>query len=1309
MPAAARLQATAMEDQRRQPSSSSPPDVAVGNDGSVYVLDSGSADVRRISPTGTITTVAGGGVDGPADEGPAADAELYSPKGIGVGPGGSLYIADTRHNLIRKVMPDGTITSVAGGGSGLGDGGPATAAELSRPFDVAAAPDGTLFISEAGSRRIRRVAPDGTISTLAGNGDAPSWTDGDDAASVGIAKPSGITYDASTDSVFFVERGRNRIARVTTDGKIVTAAGTGKSGSAGNGGLPAAARLNSPRDVAVSPDGTVYISDSDNFQVRRILDPTPGFSSDDVLVPSSDGSELYQFSGTGRHKRTLDALTGADLHIFNYDTEDRLSSIQDGYGNATTIQRDANGVATSITSPFGIVTQLGVNGSGYLSSVANAAGESITMTYRAGGLLESFVTPRATHTFAYNPLGRLIRDDGPDGWFLKLDRQRLADGYGVTTETATGLKTMYSSRRNTDGSPKRAVTDPTGGTTTTTTSLDGTVNTTYPDGTATSAKVGPDPRWGMAAPILSSLTMTTPAGRTSTVSGSRSVTLATAGDPRTLTAQTDTLTSNGKTTTRAFDKATMKMTTTTPEGRQGVVTLNAKGQPTTVQAGTLAPISYTYDLKGRVESIAQGTGTDARTTTMTYDANGFVKDVTDPRNDRTTFSSYDGVGRVKETTLADTNKIGFSYDSVGNLGSLTPPSRPAHGFDHYASDLLKTYTAPDLGDGTARTTSYSYDLDRRPDVIDPPGDGAIDFGYDPQGRLLSTAFSRGSISYDYIAGTSKLASVTAPGSVGTTFGYDGPLVATLEATGTSPATVGYGYDPDLRVSSRTLTGASTVPYDYDDDGLLTSAGGMTLGWDPVNALMESTTVGSVSTNHGYNEFGEPTSDAAIHAGANLYQVAYTERDKLGRIKTKTETIAGVPSTYAYTYDSRGRLENVTKDGAAWRSYDYDANGNRLSATEDGVSVTGTYDAQDRLTSYGDATYTYTHDGQLETKTVGPDTSTYTYDELGNLLEVALPNKTIDYVVDGMGRRVAKKVDGQLTSRYLYGQGVHPIAELNDSGGIKTQFVYATKAHVPDLMIRNGTTYRFVTDQVGSVRMVVNASTGEVVQRIDYDPFGKVLSDSNPGLQPFGFAGGLYDPESGLVRFGARDYDARAGRWTAKDPIGFGGGDANLYGYSNQDPVNFVDPTGRISVDPRSLVQGAQDLASTAGDMVANIAGSGLSAAADALMTGLCRVGEVMYHAGKFIGKIGYEIGECAYHLAICGDSLKVLASPVLMAGATVAVAYGGAAVCATGIGCVLAGPTILAGLFAGGYGTVRLTGEVIQKVKNGELFNYEGH
>jgi len=144
---------------------------------------------------------------------------------------------------------------------------------------------------------------------------------------------------------------------------------------------------------------------------------------------------------------------------------------------------------------------------------------------------------------------------------------------------------------------------------------------------------------------------------------------------------------------------------------------------------------------------------------------------------------------------------------------------------------------------------------------------------------------------------------------------------------------------------------------------------------------------------------------------------------------------------------------------------------------------------------------------------------------------------------------------------LYKDALNPIAELDENNQVVSRFVYGTKANVPDYMIKNGVTYRIISNHLGSPRLVVNTATGDVVQRMDYDEFGRVLSDDNPGFQPFGFAGGLWDADTGLVRFGARDYDAEIGRWTAKDPIGFNGGDTNLYGYVLGDPVNFFDPYG----------------------------------------------------------------------------------------------------------------------------------------------------
>jgi RHS repeat-associated protein len=146
---------------------------------------------------------------------------------------------------------------------------------------------------------------------------------------------------------------------------------------------------------------------------------------------------------------------------------------------------------------------------------------------------------------------------------------------------------------------------------------------------------------------------------------------------------------------------------------------------------------------------------------------------------------------------------------------------------------------------------------------------------------------------------------------------------------------------------------------------------------------------------------------------------------------------------------------------------------------------------------------------------------------------------------------------------LYDGQLRIVAELDSSGVVVSRFVYGSKVNVPDYMVREGIMYRIISDHLGSPRLVIDTNTNTIMQRLDYDEFGNVIQDTNPGFQPFGFAGGLYDQHTKLTRFGARDYDAETGRWTAKDPIRFQGGDANLYGYVLNDPVNDVDPFGLL--------------------------------------------------------------------------------------------------------------------------------------------------
>jgi RHS repeat-associated protein len=293
------------------------------------------------------------------------------------------------------------------------------------------------------------------------------------------------------------------------------------------------------------------------------------------------------------------------------------------------------------------------------------------------------------------------------------------------------------------------------------------------------------------------------------------------------------------------------------------------------------------------------------------------------------------------------------------------------------------------------------------------------------------------------------------------------------------------------------------------------------------------TVGAAVETYGYNAFGETTSRVSAWSGSNMYAATYT-RDDLGRIAAKTETVQGVTTTYAYGYDARGRLATVHTNGTLTATWGYDPNGN------------------------------------LTTRTDSAGLTSYEYDLFGNLRRIDRPSgDVVECLIDGQNRRVGRVLNGAVTHKWLYKDQLNPVAELDAAGNVVARFIYGTTYHAPDVMLKGGATYRLITDHLGSVRLVVDVATGTVAQRLDYDEWGRVLVDTNPGFQPFGFAGGLYDSATGLVRFGVRDYDAEVGRWTAKDPIRFAGGDENIYAYVGGDPVNWLDYWGFLTYASRA--------------------------------------------------------------------------------------------------------------------------------------------
>lgn len=1078
---------------------SNPVSVAIGPDGSQYIADQYNHRIRKITPDGTITTVAGNGVAGFAgDGGPAREASLNQPVSVALGPEGSLYLSDFKNNRIRRVSPDGTITTVAGNGtysSILGDGEQATAASLGFPMGIAVGPDGTLYIADTSNNRVRRVGLDGIITTVAGNGRTGFWNDGGPAKSSSLDSPyalavgsdgslyiadlvnqrirrvgingiintvagnglSGFAGDGqaaiaarlntaasiavtNNGQLYIADAANNRIRRVGVDGIITTVAGNGAQGFSGNQQLATATSLNHPLSVATSPDGSVFIADYANQRIRQL---PSRLSFQSYYVSSKDSTEVYEFDGSGRHLRTLDALTGGVLYTFDYDSQNRLIWVTDGYANRTVINRDSAGRPLSIVSPYGQRTLLTLDAKGYLATITNPAGETYKMDY-IDGLLTRFENPSGkVAAMTYDPLGRLSLDVDPAGGSKTLLRENLTVGelanYKVTVTTAEGVARAYQVEDLSTGDQRRTFTAADGTQTVRLTgSANGLTNTTLPEGTTISLGRGPDPRFGMQSPILNQATLNS-SGLTMSLTGVRTAVLSDPGNPLSLTKLTDTVTLNGRSTTTLYDAASRTATTTTPAARQRITALDFKGRLIKVHVPSLAPVTVDYDERGRLRSLSQSDGTDTRTVNVSYNPQGYLETVTGPLNHTVSYH-YDGAGRVTQQTLPDSRLIHYDYDPNGNLTSLTPPGRSAHVFSYTPVNLTEQYTPPAAGLATPQT-HYAYNRDRQLTHITRPDGQTVRLQYNATtGRLEALTTPTATSSYAYNA-VGQLARITVPEG-GLNYSYNGALLTQTAWTGSVTGTTGYTYDNDFRLSSLSVNGSNPIPYHYDPDSLLIQAGTLTLSRNAQNGLLTGTTLGNVSDTLTRNAFGEVTSYTANVNGVPLYTTTYT-RDALGRITQKQETIQGVSHTEEYAYDTADRLENVKRDNVTLVTYGYDANGNRTQ--RDGATI-ATVDDQDRLVTQEGTSFTYTANGELATQTQGTQTTVYSYSVLGNLQKVTLANGTvIEYLTDGQHRRIGKKVNGTLVQGFLYQDGLRPMP--NSIATIRSSAVSSTLTKV----------------------------------------------------------------------------------------------------------------------------------------------------------------------------------------------------------------------------------------------------------------------
>lgn len=889
--------------------------------------------------------------------------------------------------------------------------------------------------------------------------------------------------------------------------------------------------------------GEIVMPDLGRIRFNKIPNTTPSIYEHTSTPTRFYKATMKMISGVGPNGAWEVKLTDGTIYQFGikvilgdilgvHASITGLSVIQDRYGHKLIVQRDSDFRMTKVISPNGRWVEFSYSDSSKrISQAKDNIGRTVNYTYDANERLWKVTDPSGGITeYTYDAADRMLTIKDPKGIVYLTNEYNGTTGRVTEQTSADGGVYQFAYTVDTNGKVVQTdVTDPRGHVRRVTFNSSGysLTNTralgepeeqteTYERQTGTNFLMSVTDAMGRVTSYeRDSLGNMTSMTRLDGTSGE--VTINFTYDPviNQLVTVSDPL---GHTTTFTYDRLGNPTRVTDPLNHQTNIAYNKSGQVVSITDALGHSTYFTYVLGDLVE-VRDALG---RSATRTYDGVGRITRLTnsigqpiqyqysnvdtltkiiDAQSGETTFT-YDANGNVLSVTDARGGVTSYTYDNMNRILTRTDPLQGSSSVENYEYDLMGNLV--EFTDRRGKVTSYAYDALQRGTFI----------GYGTTGTPPSATYES-TVTYTYDDANRMLQAVDSQaGTVSRTYN---DVARTISET-TPQGTITNAFDAAGRRTAMTVTGQSTVNYSYDDANrmLSMSQGSATIsfGYDNANRRTTLTLPNGIVVAYGYD------------AASQLTSLTYTNG----------QTVLG---DLAYDYDSLGQRTRMS--------------GSLARSTVRPTVSSATYNAANQQTSFNGQTLTYDANGNL----TSDGANTYTWNARNQLTSLSGNNTTSSFTYDALGRRVSKTVDGA-TTEYLYDRE-NVIQELSSS----TPTANMLAAGVDEVFLRtdaNGAR-SLLADGIGST-LTLTDSSGVSHTNYTYDPFGRTAVSGGGSNNPSQFTNRENDG-AGLYYFRARYYSPVLQRFISEDPENFAGGDANLYSYVGNSPVNFVDPSGRI--------------------------------------------------------------------------------------------------------------------------------------------------